>query len=126
MKISYSLFTLFSLFLICNCQKQKGEIHYISLSTNTITFIKCENLKNSPNKKNHILSEKENDTLICLFSNLKVLQKDLDVDARIYGSIIDGSQKIDFCSGIGVIEINNKKYSVDNNLRLYLLKLTKN
>lgn len=110
--------------LFFNCQKPKSEIHYISLYTSTITLLKCENLKKSSNTKSIVLSDEENNELVNIFYHLKPIKENLGIDARVYGSVYDGSKKMNFCSSIGVIEINNKKYSVDDNLREYLLMLT--
>lgn len=115
---------IFMFLLFINCQKPKSEIHYISLYTTTITLVKCENLKKSSTTKSIVLSDEENDELVNIFSHLKPLKKNLGIDARVYGSVYDGSKKISFCSSVGVIEINNKKYLVDDKLREYLLMLT--
>lgn len=89
-----------------------------------IRSINCDSLKFHSNKKQLILSNEENNKLVNIFSQLKPIQKALDIDARVYGSIYDGSKKLDFCSGIGVVEINEKKYFVNDELREYLLMLT--
>lgn len=118
------LFSILLLSLLFGCQKQEGEIYYINMGISPIRSIDCNSLKLHPNKKQLILSNEENSKLVNLFSKLKPIQGSLDVDSRVYGSVYDGSKKLDFCSGIGVIEINNKKYFVDDNLREYLLILT--
>ncbi|KIC62101.1 hypothetical protein [Chryseobacterium taiwanense] len=123
MKIYKFLIVLVFLFFY-NCQKNISEINFINLYTTTITSVKCENLKKAPSVKNVILSDEENDKLLNNFSKLKPAPNGLNIDARVYGSIYDGSKKLDFCSGIGVIEINNKKYLVDKYLRDNLITLT--
>ncbi|HAY3551429.1 hypothetical protein KRE47_10525 [Elizabethkingia meningoseptica] len=118
------LFSILLGSLLFSCQKQEGQIYYINIGISPIRSIDCDNLKLHPDKKQLILSNEENSKLVNLFSQLKPIQKSLDVDARVYGSVYDGSKKLDFCSGIGVIEINNNKYFVDDSLREYLLVLT--
>lgn len=120
----YKFLIIFIFLFFYNCQKNIPEINFINLYTTTITSVKCENLRKASNVKSIILSDEENDNLLSSFSKLKPASKDLSIDARVYGSIYDGSKKLDFCSGIGVIEINNKKYLVDKNLRDNLLMLT--
>jgi|GEM_PF-1988176 len=122
--LNKSLFSILLLSLFFSCQKQKGQIYYINMGISPIRSIDCNNLKLHTDKKQLILSNEENSKLVNLFSRLKPIQESLDVDARVYGSVYDGSKELDFCSGIGVIEINNKKYFVDDSLREYLLILT--
>lgn len=116
------LFVIFSTFL--NCTKQEGELHYISMYISPIRSINCDSLKAHSQLKYLELSINEQNNLIDTFTRLKLAGDGWEVDARVFGSIEKDSKKYDFCAGIGVIEINNKKYIVDDNLRNYLLKLT--
>lgn len=112
------------IFTFLNCKKQEGELHYISMYISPVRSINCDSLKSSNHLKNLKLTIEEQKSLVSNFSQLKLAEVNLDVDARVFGSIEKDSKKYDFCAGIGVIEINNKKYMVDDNLRNYLLKLT--
>lgn len=122
------LYKLFITILLCSlffgCQKQDGQIYYIDMRISPIRSIHCDSLKLHPNKKQLILSNEENNKLANIFSQLKPIQESLDIDARVYGYVYNGSKKMDFCSGIGIIKINEKKYLVNDKLREYLLKLT--
>lgn len=97
----------------------------MGLYTTTITLVKCENLKKSTHLKKVTLSPEQDKEILNIFSQLKPIKENLDVDARLYGFINDGSQRLDFCMSATIIEINGKKYSVDNSLRTYIIKLTK-
>lgn len=115
---------LVSLVALIGCNKPKGELHYMNLYSTTITLLKCENLKKSSQLRNLILSDKENDALLDVFSKLQPINNNLDIDARMYGIIYKGSEKLNFCMSTTIIEINNEKYFVDDQLREYMLMLT--
>lgn len=102
----------------------KGELNYMNMLISPTRSINCDSLKSSNHIKHLKLTIEEQKYLVSNFSQLKLAEVDLEVDARVFGSIEKDSKKYDFCAGIGVIEINNKKYFVDDNLRNYLLKLT--
>ncbi|WP_185287649.1 hypothetical protein [Chryseobacterium lactis] len=111
--------------VLFSCQKQKSEIHYIGLYTTTITSLSCADLKKATHKTDLTLSEKENNELMQLFSRLKLAANDVNIDARLYGSIInEKKENLNFCMNLGFIELNGKKYVVDDELREYILKLT--
>ena len=116
------VFVTISTFL--SCKKQERELHYISMYITPITRINCDKLKSSSHLKQLDLTIKEQNNLIDIFTRLKLAGNGWEVDARVFGSIEKDSKKYDFCAGIGVIEINNNIYIVDDKLRNYLLKLT--
>lgn len=60
-------------------------------------MLKCENLKKSSQLKYLALSDNENDEILNIFSHLKQLKKDLDIDARVSGIVYKESEKFDFC-----------------------------
>lgn len=125
MKTFFKLFLLFvvsSIFL--NCKKQEGELHYISMYISPTIRISCDNLKSSSHLKHLDMTVEEQNNLIDAFSQLKLAEDGWGVDARVFGSIEKDSKKYEFCAGIGVIDINNKKYIVNDYLRNYLIKLT--
>ncbi|AYZ11964.1 hypothetical protein EGY05_08520 [Chryseobacterium arthrosphaerae] len=124
MKVIFKLFLTIFLFLVLSCQKQEGQIYYIDMGISPVRSINCDSLRLHPNKKQLTLSNDENNKLINIFSKLIPVKNNLDVDARLYGFVYDGSKKLDFCSGIGVIELNGKKYLVNDSLREYMIKLT--
>lgn len=127
MKITFkslSIIFLYSVFF--SCQKRKSEIHYIGLYTATVTSVSCENLKKATHKTDLILSEKENNELLKLFSQLKPIGNDVNINARLYGEVInENAERSDFCMNLGFIELNGKKYMVNDELREYILQLTK-
>jgi hypothetical protein len=127
MKTLSKLVLIISLFsILFSCQNQKSEIHYIGLYTTTITSLNCENLKKATHKKNLNLSGQQNEELLKMFSELKPVTKDVNIDVRLYGFIFNKEYKrLDFCMNIGFIEINNKKYFVSEKLKEYILKITK-
>ncbi len=117
---------VFLCLILSGCQKPKSEIHYIGLYTSVITSLSCDNLKKATHKSNLILSEKENNELLTLFSHLTPTANDINIDARLYGFVWDEKNKrSDFCMNLGLIELNGKKYFVNDELRKYVLKLTK-
>lgn len=126
MKFLLKLFLIiFSYSIFFSCQKQQAEIHYIGFYTTTITLVNCEKLKKSSHKKSKILSDEENTELLTLFSQLKPIENNTNLDARLYGCVYDRSQKINFCMNIGIIEINGKKFHVSDKLKQYMLLLSK-
>jgi len=124
MKNLNSTILIIFLSLLISCKKSKGELHYINLYSTTITLLKCENLKKSSQLKNIILSEKENSEMLTIFSHLKPVKDNFDVDSRLYGTVYESSKRFDFCMSTTIIEINNKKFFVDDELRDYIVKLT--
>lgn len=123
MKILNILFILF-LLIMSSCKNPKGEIEYIDIYTTTARSISCENLKKAKYKKKVLLSTPENHKLLKLITTLKPADSDWNIDARLYGFVYDGSEKLNFCMSTTIIEINNKKFFVDDELRDYIVKLT--
>lgn len=114
----------FVLYLLCSCQKEEGKIYYIDMSISPIRSIHCDSLRQSSAKKQLVLSNESNNKLSKIFSNLKPTEATRDIDARVYGWVYEETQTLNFCMGIGVIEINNKKYFVNDELRDYMRKIT--
>lgn len=114
------------LIFISSCGKEKkSEINYsINLYSTSIIRIKCENLRNSTNIKNVKLTKSESTHLYKIIQNLEVCDQDYGIDARLYGSIYIENKKMDFCMSTTIIEVDNKKFYVDSNLRNYIIKLT--
>lgn len=126
MKFLYKLFLIiFSYSIFISCQKQQSEIHSIGFYTTTITSVSCEKLKKTSHKKSKILSDEENAKLLTLFSQLKPIESDVNLDARLYGNVYDKSKEINFCMNIGIIEINGMKFYVSDDLKQYMLFLSK-
>ncbi|MDY3529829.1 hypothetical protein PG593_08580 [Riemerella anatipestifer] len=90
----------------------------------TLKMISCEELKRYDKKKQLILTDMENDKLVTLFSKLELTNKKETIDTRLYGVVYDGSNKLEFCSGIGFIDINNRQYIMTDELRDYFVELT--
>ena len=111
--------------MFLSCQKQQAEIHSIGFYTTTITLVSCEKLKKASHKKSKVLLDEENAKLLILFSKLKPIESDTNLDARLYGYVYDKSQKINFCMNIGIIEINGKKFNVSDELKQYMLLLSR-
>lgn len=123
MRIFYNL-SIILLFVLFGCQEQKSEIQYIDIYTTTIRSITCENLRKSTHKNQLSLSSMESKKLSKMFSDLKPAESDWNIDARLYGIIYDKAKKLNFCMSTTIIEINNKKYFVNDQLRDYVVKLT--
>lgn len=123
MRIFHNL-SIILLLVLFSCQNQKGEIHYIDIYTTTVRSVTCENLMQSTHKKKLLLSNIENMELSKIFSNLKPAESGWNIDARIYGIVYDRAKRLDFCMSTTIIEINNKKYFVNDQLRDYIIKLT--
>lgn len=118
-----SLVLFFS--VISSCNQQKTELHYINLYTTTIVAVRCENLKKYTNLKTVTLSQNQDKKLIQLLSTLKPLKEKQSIDARLFGSLYQKSQKIDICMSINIIEINGKQYFVSSDLKDYLMSIMK-
>lgn len=116
----FSIISFFS-----NCTEQNGEINYINLYSTSIISIKCESLKTYSQLKNKSLTNEERKKIASAFSKLKLSEKGFNVDARIFGFFEFESKQYNFCGGINIIEINNKKYFVDENLRRIIVNLTR-
>lgn len=123
MRIFHNL-SIILLLVLFSCQNQKGEIQYIDIYITTVRSITCENLKKSTHKKKLLLSNTENKELSKMFSDLKPAESDWNIDARLYGIVYNGAEKLNFCMSTTIIEINNKKYFVNDQLRDYIVKLT--
>lgn len=106
------------------CRRMEPEVHFINLYTTTVTRIPCENLKKSGITQTIMLSDEENDRLTGLFSRLQPVDKNLDIDARMYGFVYSGTEKLDFCLSASLIEINTRKFLVSPELRNFLVGLT--
>lgn len=116
---------LMYLLLLVNCsQKKIAEIHFINLYTTTIIAVKCEDLKKSTHLKNLTLDSDETENLLKLFKNLKPASSNYKVDARLFGVAKNGSEKTEFCMSAGVIDLNGKRYFVNDELRNFILKLS--
>lgn len=114
--ISYILFSCSS--------KSNSEIYYINFNIITIRPIDCENLRNNSDYKKQ-LSYKEADKLYHLISNLQLAGDEYSTDARAYGTIYNNNESAKhFCMGNNIIEIDNQKYFVSEELREYMLELT--
>ncbi|MDY3315904.1 hypothetical protein PG357_04380 [Riemerella anatipestifer] len=124
-KIKYlvSVFLIFILFLDCQ-ERQDRYIYYVDMRLATLKMISCEKLKRYDKKKQLILTAMENDKLVTLFSKLELTNKKETIDTRLYGVVYDGSNKLEFCSGIGFIDINNRQYIMTDELRDYFVELT--
>lgn len=121
----FSLISLVFLFsVILSCNKQRGEFRYINLYATTIIDVKCENLRRSSNLKTIQLSDIETNKLIEIFSKLEPIKEYNGIDARLFGSFYQDSKKINICMSINIIEINGKQYSVNSELRDYMMYLT--
>lgn len=120
------IISILIIYILFSCNSRKNsEIHYISFSKITAIPIECENLRNNSDYKKQ-LSYKEANKLYHLMSNLQPAGDEYSADARAYGIIYNhnGSAK-HFCMGNNIIEIDNKKYFVNEKLREYMLELTK-
>lgn len=113
------------LFNCYSCEKKHSEINYIFLNTTTVVALSCNDLANSSQIKNLILSDDNNERLAKIFSKLKPAESDWNVDARISGFIYNNSTKLNFCMSSTIIEINGKKYFVNDELRSYMISITK-
>lgn len=124
MKYFNLILLAFLLSVISSCHKQKGEFRYINLYTTTITAVKCENLRKSSNLKTIQLSDIETNKLIEIFSTLEPIKEYSGIDSRLFGFFYQDSKKINICMSINIIEINGKQYSVNSELRDYMMHLT--
>ena len=119
MKYLISLLVLF-----ISCSEKTGELQYINLYTTTIISINCDEVVKSNGVKKLIFSKEEEAELIKIFSKLKPADSDWNIDARVFGFIFENSTKLRFCMSTTIIEINGKKYFVNDELRDYILKIT--
>ncbi|MEG1592022.1 hypothetical protein [Chryseobacterium sp.] len=110
--------------IISSCNKQRGEFRYTNLYATTIIDVKCENLRKSSNLKTIQLFNIETKKLIEIFSKLEPIKEYNGVDARLFGFFYQDSKRINICMSINIIEINGKQYSVNNELRDYIMYLT--
>lgn len=124
MKLLLKILLTAGMLSFSGCRKIEPEVHFINLYTTTVTRIPCENLKKSGSTQTIVLSDKENDRLTGLFSRLQPVDKNLDIDARMYGFVYSGTKKLDFCLNPGLIEINTGKFLVSPELRNFLVELT--
>jgi hypothetical protein len=67
----------------------------------------------------------ENKELSILFSTLKPAEPDWNIDARLYGTVYSDDNRLDFCMSTTIIEVNNKKYFVNDKLINYIVNLTR-
>ncbi len=125
MKFIFYILLTAILISFLGCQRSNPEIHFINLYTTTITLVQCENLKKSPSTRKIVLTDRENDILADLFSHLQPVQRNPDIDARMYGFVYRRTEKLDFCLSVTIVEINDRKFLVSPELRDYLVKLTK-
>ena len=114
------------LFISCNKIEDSSELNFIDLRTQTVVNISCEQLKTNYSTKRKQINSAEAKKLSSLFDNLKIADKDWNVNARVYGFIKEGSTKTDFCMGNTILSIKGNNYFVDDALRTYILELTKN
>ena len=75
--------------------------------------------------KKVVLTKEEDSELIKIFAELKPADYDWNVDARVSGFLYEQSTKLNFCMSTTIIEINSKKYFVNDKLRDYIVKITK-
>lgn len=124
--MKFSIYTLLAvvIFFLSGCQQSGPEIHFINLYTTTVIWIPCENLKKSGSTQTIMLSDEENDRLTGLFSRLQPVDKNLNIDARMYGFVYSRTEKLDFCLSASLIEINTRKFLVSPELRNFLVELT--
>ena len=101
-----------------------GELNYIDLKKETTINISCNDLK-----KYHLdtrnLNEIEEHQMLKLFKILKVADDEWKIDARVYGYIFEKNKRINFCMSRTIIDIEGKKYFVSDQLRDYILVLTR-
>jgi len=116
---------LFCCFLFCSCEKKDfGELNFIDLRTQTVVNVSCDQLKTKYSTKRKNLKEQESKKLLDLFKNLKKADEDWKTNARVFGSVISGSLRQDFCMGNNIINIEGRNYFVDEGLRDYILLIT--
>ncbi|MBM7421438.1 MULTISPECIES: hypothetical protein [Chryseobacterium] len=116
---------LFCCFLFFSCEKKDfGELNFINLRTQTIVNVSCEQLKTKYSTERKNLKEQESKKLLDLFKNLKKADEDWKTNARIFGSVKNGSLRKDFCMGNNIINIEGYNYFVDDSLRNYILLIT--
>lgn len=114
-------------FFNCNdSSTEQSQIYYMDFYASTIRSISCKDLQKSSNVKKVVLSEQEVEKLYFLISNLPLAGRDYtSMDTRAYGVIYDKGNKKNFCMSSTIIEIDYKKYFVSEELREYVLELTK-
>jgi hypothetical protein len=123
LKIFVGLFLI--MFISFSCDKKRSQIHYMNLYTTTVISISCHDLTNSTQTELRVLSEIENKQVFALISRLKPADSDWNIDARINGFLYNNSKKIDFCMSTTIFEMGGKKYFVNDNMREYMIELTK-
>lgn len=116
---------------ICfNCNdssNEQSQIYYMDFYASTIRSISCNDLQKSSKIQKVLLSDQEAEKLCFLIFNLPLAERDyISMDARAYGIVYDNiGNKKSFCMSLTLIEIDNKKYFVSEELRDYILELTK-
>ena len=127
MKSQVKIFVgLFLIMLISSsCDRKRSQIHYMNFYTTTIKSISCDDLGQSQQTKVRVLSELETRKIFDLISRLKPADSDWTINARIDGFLYKSSKRIDFCMSTTIIEVEEKKYFVNDDLRAYMIVLTK-
>lgn len=126
MKKDIKLFPVIFLLIIFNsCKEKHAEIQFMNLYATTIIEVKCEDFKQATDLQKVTLNRSQTNKLLGFLENLKPASSDYTVDARLSGTIYNGSEQIDICMSSNIINVNNKRYFVGEKLREYVIELTK-